>query len=54
MRDTMRLLGHVRNGHKHVFFKFQDATTLRLVRKRAFGAARGGSTVAKGRMGREA
>ena len=33
LRDTLRLLGNARNGHKHVFFKFQDSTTLKLVRQ---------------------
>jgi len=34
LRVTLRLLGNRRNGHEHLFFKFQDATTLNLVRKR--------------------
>lgn len=42
LRDTLRLLGNARNGHKHLFFKFQDATTLNLVRKRARRTAGGG------------
>eukprot|EP00752_Nemacystus_decipiens_P004564 g4166.t1 len=33
LRDTMRLLGNARNGHKHLFFKFQDSTTLKLMAK---------------------
>lgn len=33
LRVTLRLLGNRRNGHEHLFFKFQDATTLNLVSK---------------------
>eukprot|EP00752_Nemacystus_decipiens_P012766 g11306.t1 len=33
LRDTIRLLGNARNGHEHVFFKFQDVMTLKLMAK---------------------
>ncbi|CBJ27679.1 conserved unknown protein [Ectocarpus siliculosus] len=33
LREIMTLLGNGRNGHKHLFFKFQDSTTLPLMMK---------------------
>ncbi|CAB1107664.1 unnamed protein product [Ectocarpus sp. CCAP 1310/34] len=33
LREIMTLLGNGRNGHEHLFFKFQDSTTLPLMMK---------------------